>query len=162
MEREQVTKTCPLTDYLRKNNLADTELSAPLANYRPSIVSGSHLFISGQGPTDATGSAIIGKLGATLKIDEGQQAAALCALNILRVVRAQTGSCDAIKQIVQLNGYVNATPEFTEHPQVINGASNLMVEILGDRGAHSRAAIGTSSLPLGWAVEISAIVELAT
>ncbi len=157
-----MTKTCPLTNYLMKNNMADTELAAPVANYRPGIVSGPYLFISGQGPVDATGSAVIGKLGDTLKIDAGQKAAALCALNILRVVRAQTGSCDAIKQLVQLTGYVNAAPDFTEHPHVINGASNLMVEILGERGAHSRAAIGMSSLPLGWAVEISAIVELAS
>ncbi len=155
-------KTCPLTNYLMKNNMVDMELSAPVANYRAGMLSGPYLFISGQGPVDATGTPVSGKLGDDLKVADGQQAAALCALNILRVVRAQTGSCAAIKQIVQLTGFVNSTPDFTEHPQVINGASNLMVEILGDSGAHSRAAVGVSSLPLGWAVEISAIVELAS
>lgn len=156
-----MTNQCPLTDYLKKNKMADAEPSTPLANYRPGMITGPYLFISGQGPVDATGSAIFGKLGRDIEIADGQKAAHLCALNILRVVRATAGSCNAIKQVIQLTGYVNADPDFGDHAKVINGASDVLVEILGDRGAHSRAAVGVGSLPMGWAVEISAIVELA-
>jgi enamine deaminase RidA (YjgF/YER057c/UK114 family) len=130
----------------------------PVANYVPSATAGNLLFVSGQISKAADGSIATGRLGAGLSVADGRAAARLCALNILSQARAALGSLDRVARILRLTGYVNAAPEFTEHPQVLNGASDLMVEVLGDKGRHTRVAVGVSSLPLGCAVEIDALL----
>ncbi|HEY8248070.1 MAG TPA: RidA family protein [Hyphomicrobium sp.] len=132
----------------------------PVANYVPSRLSGNLLFISGQISKAADGSIASGRLGGGITVAEGRAAARLCALNILAQTKAAVGSLDRIEQILRLTGYVNAAPEFTEHPQVLNGASDLMVEVLGDKGRHTRVAVGVSSLPLGCAVEVDAVIVI--
>lgn len=130
----------------------------PVANYVPSAIAGNLLYISGQISKAGDGSIAKGRLGGGLSVEEGRQAAKLCAINILAQARAALGSLDRIAQVVRLTAYVNAAPEFTDHPQVVNGASDLMVEALGDKGRHTRVAVGVSSLPLGCAVEIDAVI----
>ncbi len=134
--------------------------SSPVANYVPFFVAGNLLFISGQVSKAADGSIVAGRLGGGMSVAEGREAARLCALNILAQAKAAAGSLDRIAQIVRLNGFVNAAPDFTEHPQVLNGASDLMVDVLGDKGRHTRVAVGVSSLPLGCAVEVDAVLLL--
>lgn len=137
------------------------EAPNPVANYVPFFLTGNLLFISGQISKAGDGTIISGRLGAELGVEEGRQAARASLLNILAQAKAATGDLDRIAQVVKLTGFVAATPEFTEHPQVINGASDLMVEILGDAGRHTRAAVGVASLPMGCAVEIDAIMMLS-
>ena len=108
---------------------------------------GNLLFISGQVSKAADGSIVTGRLGGGMSVVEGREAARLCALNILAQAKAAIGGLDRIAQIVRLNGFVNAVPEFTEHPQVINGASDLMVDVLGDKGRHTRVAVGVLEPP---------------
>lgn len=136
------------------------EAPNPVANYVPSFLAGNLLFISGQISKAADGSIVKGRLGADLTTEQGRDAARLCALAILAQVKAAVGDLDRIGHLVKLTGYVAAAPEFTEHPQVINGASDLMVEVLGDKGRHTRAAVGVSSLPAGCAVEVDAILQV--
>ena len=132
-----------------------------LASYVPYRTSSGLLHVSGQGPVDAEGSAIIGKLGSDLDVETGQMAARLCAVNILaQVQHALDGDWSRLQGCLKLNGFVNAAPDFTQHPQVINGASELIGEVLGDCGRHARSAVGVASLPLGWAVEIDALFEV--
>jgi enamine deaminase RidA (YjgF/YER057c/UK114 family) len=103
----------------------------------------------------------VGKLGAGIGIPDGLEAARLCALNVIAHLRvASSGDLDRVRRIVQLRGFVNCTPEFTDMPQVVNGASDLMVEVFGEAGRHARAAVGVSSLPAGVAVEVEATVEI--
>ncbi len=134
---------------------------APAANYVPVVQTGNLLFVSGQISRSPTGEEVVGKLGAGLGIPEGQRAAELCALNILAQVKATVGDLDRVVRVVRLNGFVNSAPDFTDHPQVINGASNLIGKILGERGKHSRCALGVAALPFGVAVEIDAVIEVA-
>jgi enamine deaminase RidA (YjgF/YER057c/UK114 family) len=134
----------------------------PVANYVPSVLAGNLLFISGQISKAADGSVTKGQLGAGLSVAEGSAAARLCALNLLAQAKAAVGELDRIAHIVKLTGFVNASPEFTDHPQVMNGASDLMVEVFGDKGRHARAAVGVSSLPMGCAVEVDAILLIET
>ena len=122
--------------------IALPEAPNPVANYVPSALSGNLLFISGQISKAGDGTITAGQLGGGLTVAEGREAARLCALNILAQARAALGNLDRIKQIIRLNGFVNAAPGFTEHPQVMNGASDLMVEVLGDKGRHTRVAVG--------------------
>jgi enamine deaminase RidA (YjgF/YER057c/UK114 family) len=140
--------------------LALPEPVAAVANYVPTLISGNLLYVSGQIAIGPDGS-LKGTLGADLDVESGQNAARICGLNILAQARAALGSLDRIGQVVRLTGYVNATPDFTDHPKVINGASDLMVAVLGDRGRHTRAAVGVSGLPLGVAVEIDAIIAIS-
>jgi len=134
----------------------------PVANYVPSCVAGNLLFISGQISRDADGTVTMGRLGAGLTVEQGRAAARLAALNVLAQVKAAVGELDRVAQVVRLTGFVSATPEFTDHPQVVNGASDLMVEVLGDKGRHTRAAVGVSSLPMGCAVEVDAVLLIGT
>jgi enamine deaminase RidA (YjgF/YER057c/UK114 family) len=134
----------------------------PVANYVPSCVAGNLLFISGQISRGADGAVIKGRLGAELTVEQGRAAARLAALNVLAQVKAALGELDRVAQVVRLTGFVSATPEFTDHPQVVNGASDLMVEVLGDKGRHTRAAVGVSSLPMGCAVEVDAVLLIGT
>ena len=133
----------------------------PLGAYVHYVQSGSRLMISGQGPVSASGVAITGRLGEDLEIEDGNRAAEVCGLNIVaRLNTALEGDFDRVKRIVRLNGFVNSAPDFTHHPAVINGASDLMFSLFGERGIHSRVAVGVAALPMGWAVEIDAIVEI--
>jgi len=134
----------------------------PVANYVPSCVAGNLLFISGQISRSADGTVTKGRLGADLTVDQGRAAARLAALNVLAQAKAAVGALDRIAQVVRLTGFVNAAPEFVDHPQVVNGASDLMVEVLADKGRHTRAAVGVSSLPMGCAVEVDAILLIET
>jgi enamine deaminase RidA (YjgF/YER057c/UK114 family) len=134
---------------------------APAANYVPVVQTGNLLFVSGQISRSPAGEEVVGKLGAGLGIPEGQRAAELCAINILAQVKAAVGDLDRVVRVVRLNGFVNSAPDFVDHPQVINGASNLIGKVLGERGKHSRCALGVAALPFGVAVEIDAVVEVA-
>lgn len=135
-------------------------MAAPQANYVPSVQTGNLLFVSGQvsiGP----GGRFVGKIGKTLSVEEGQQAARLCAINILANLKASLGSLDRVGRIVKLVGFVNCAPEFSEPHKVINGCSDLLTEVLGARGKHARSAVGMATLPLDAAVEVEVIVEIA-
>jgi enamine deaminase RidA (YjgF/YER057c/UK114 family) len=129
-------------------------------NYLPYRRVGELLFLAGVISTDESG-IIRGRLGANLTLEQGYAAARCCALTQLAVTADALGSLDLITEIISLNGYVACTPEFTEPPKVINGASDLLVALLGDRGRHARAAIGVSSLPMGAAVEIQMTLRVA-
>ncbi len=136
--------------------------TAPLANYVPYCITGNLIFISGQLPMKDGAFAYQGKLGADISQDEGIEAAKLCAINIIAQAKiALDGDLDRIVRIVKLGGFVNATPDFTNHPKVINGASDLFADVFGDKGRHSRFAMGAGSLPLGVSVEIEAVIEFA-
>lgn len=153
--------TTSITERLAKLNLELPSAPTPVANYVPYMQTASLLFISGQISKTADGKSITGKLGADLSVAQGQEAARICALNILAQAQAALGNLERIAQIIRIAGYVNATPDFAEHPQVINGASDLLADALGDAGRHTRAAIGVSSLPANCAVEIDAIIKVA-
>ena len=133
----------------------------PAANYVPFRICGNQLFVAGQ-VSITTEDRIIGKLGDGLSVDQGYAAARLCGLNILAQLRAALGDDADRAKAVKLGGFVNATPEFTEPPAVVNGASDLLVQVLGeDRGKHARFAVAVSSLPAGAAVEVDAVFEIA-
>ncbi len=146
---------------LKALGLTLPDAPAPVANYVPFHIAGQLLFISGQISRAADGTVMTGKLGGGVDVAGGRAAAKLCALNILSQARAALGNLDRIAQIVKLTGFVNAIPAFTEHPQVVNGASDCLVEILGDKGRHTRSAVGVGSLPLDAAVEVEAIIAIA-
>jgi enamine deaminase RidA (YjgF/YER057c/UK114 family) len=146
---------------LKELGLELPQPAAPIANYVGYTVSGNLVIVSGQICIWNGELRYVGKLGAGISIADGQQAAWLCALNILAQVRAAAGGdLDRVKRVLRVGGFVNCTPEFTDMPRVVNGASDLMVEIFGDAGRHARAAVGVSSLPGGVAVEVEATVEL--
>jgi enamine deaminase RidA (YjgF/YER057c/UK114 family) len=136
--------------------------NAPVANYVPYVVSGKMVFISGQVTMTPEGLKYVGKLGATLSVEDGKAAANLCAVNLLAQLKAACdGDLDRVRRCVRLGVFVNATPDFTQHPEVGNGASDLIVAVLGDAGRHSRAATGAGSLPRGVAVEVDGVFEIA-
>jgi enamine deaminase RidA (YjgF/YER057c/UK114 family) len=151
-----MTMTGTVEVRLRELNLELPDASAPIANYVPHLITGTQLYISGQVPLGPDGLAFQGKVGVEFDVDQGQQAARLCALNILAQARDALGDLDRIERCLRLGGFVNAAPDFTDHPMVVNGASDLMVDVLGDRGRHTRFAVGVSCLPLGAAVEVDA------
>lgn len=136
------------------------EASSPVANYVNAVRSGNLLFLAGKGPMKPDGNYITGKVGAELTIEEGYEAARLTAINQLAVIKAELGSLDKVKRVVKVLGMVNATPDFTNQPEVINGFSDLMVEVFGERGKHARSAVGMGSLPRGIAVEVEVILEI--
>jgi len=133
---------------------------APAANYVPAVESRGFLYISGQIPVGPNGIEHVGKLGRELGIDEGRAAARLCAINIVAQAKAALGDLDRVARIVKLVGFVNSDPEFTDQPKVVNGASDFMVEVFGDKGRHARSAVGVSALPFGVGVEVEAILEI--
>ena len=137
------------------------EPSAPVANYVPYVVSGNLVFVSGQLPVWNGDFRFIGKVGADFSLEEGIEAARLCGINLIAQARdAAGGDLDRIKRVVKLGGFVNAGPDFTDHPKVINGASDLMADVFGEAGKHARFAVGAVSLPLGVAVEVDGVFEL--
>jgi len=137
------------------------QAAAPVANYVPAVRSGDLLFIAGQICQWNGERRFIGKLGREISTEQGQEAARLCALNLLAQARnALGGDLDRILRCVRVGAFVNCTEDFTQQPQVANGASNLLVELLGDAGRHARAALGVNALPGGVAVEVDAIFEV--
>lgn len=146
---------------LRELGIALPEAAAPAANYVPFVVAGNLVFVSGQLPIAEGNLAFAGRLGAELGLEEGREAARLCGLNLLAQLKAACGGdLDRVRRVVRLGGFVASTPEFTDHPKVVNGASDLMVEVFADSGRHSRAAVGVAALPLGAAVEIDAVFQI--
>ena len=132
----------------------------PVANYVPTVRVGNLLFVSGHGPYNDGKTLTSGKLGKELTVDQGYQTARNVALNCLASIRAAIGDLDRVKRVVKLLGMVNCTEDFKDQPKVINGASDLLVEVLGDAGKHARSAVGMQALPNGIAVEIEMILEV--
>ena len=132
---------------------------APAANYVPFAQTGNLVFVSGQISQNESG-LIKGRLGDGMSVEDGTDAARRCGLALIAQVKAATGSLDRVRRVVKLTGFVNSTPDFTDQPEVINGCSDLMVEVFGDAGRHARAAVSAPALPLGVAVEIEAIFEV--
>jgi enamine deaminase RidA (YjgF/YER057c/UK114 family) len=134
--------------------------SAPIANYVKWVKVGNLLYTSGHGPTNAQGETTKGKLGATLTIEQGYEAARLTGLQLLATLKSALGDLSKVKRIVKVIGLVNCTDSFGDQPKVMNGFSDLMVAVFGDKGKHARSAVGTNALPNGMAIEIEMIVEL--
>ncbi len=134
--------------------------SAPVANYVNAVRSGNLLFLAGKGPLQADGTYLTGKVGADLTQEQGYEAARLTAISQLAVLKAELGDLRKVRRIVKVLGMVNATPDFTNQPEVINGFSDMMVAVFGERGKHARAAVGMGSLPRNIAVEVEMVVEV--
>ncbi|AYE84926.1 MAG: RidA family protein [Sulfitobacter sp.] len=149
-----------LTARLADLGITLPDAPAPAANYVPFVVTGNTVYVSGQISNGPDG-LITGRLGDGMDVDAGAAAARSCALSLLAQVRAACGGdLDRLKRVVKLTGFVNSTADFTDQPKVINGASDFMVEALGDAGRHARSAVSAASLPLGVAVEIEGIFEI--
>jgi enamine deaminase RidA (YjgF/YER057c/UK114 family) len=134
---------------------------APGGNYVPFVIVGDLVFMAGQVAREAGKMKYIGKVGREITIEDGQAAARLCALNLLAQLKvACGGDLDRVERCVRIGGFVNSLPDFFDHPKVINGASDLLVQVLGERGQHARTAVGVSSLPLDSAVEVEAVFQL--
>ena len=147
---------------LKELNIELPAPPAPVASYVPYVVSGNLVFVSGQVTISSGGLTYVGKIGADLSLDDGKAAARLCAVNVLAQVKAACGGdLDRVKRCVRLGVFVNATPDFTQHPEVANGASDLIGEVFGEAGRHARAAVGAGSLPRGVAAEVEAVFEIA-
>ena len=144
---------------LEELGLALPQAAAPVAAYVPTVLAGNLLHISGQLPFK-DGQLVTGRLGDGVSLEDGQEAAKLCALMLVAQMRAALGSLARVERIVKLGVFVNSTGDFTDQPKVANGASELMVALFGDAGKHARAAVGVPALPLGAAVEVDAIVEI--
>lgn len=132
----------------------------PIANYVKAVRTGNLLFVAGHGPTKADGSNTIGKVGKDLTTEQGYEAARQTAISLLSTLKAELGDLNKVKRIVKVLGMVNCTEAFTDQPKVINGFSDTMVAVFGEKGKHARSAVGMYALPLGMAVEIEMIVEV--
>ena len=135
-------------------------VSAPVANYVNAVRAGNLLFLAGKGPRPENGARPSGKVGRDYTVEQAYQHARTVGMDLLAVMRAELGSLDRVKRVVKVLGMVNAVPEFQDHPKVINGCSDLFVEVLGEAGKHARSAVGMGSLPMGIPVEIEVIVEV--
>ena len=135
------------------------EPMAAVANYVPFVISGDHLYISGQVSAGPDG-LVLGRLGESMDVAAGQAAARLCGINLIAQCKSALGELSRIKRVVKLGGFLNAHPDFTDIPQVINGCSDLMVDVFGDAGRHARSAVASPVLPLGVAVEIDGVFEI--
>ena len=137
------------------------EAAAPAANYVPYVQTGNLVVVSGQITLENGELKYIGRVGQDFSTDEAYEAAKLCGLNLIAQVKAACGgNLDRVKRVVRLGGFVNCTDDFTDQPKVINGASDLMAEVFGDKGKHARAAVGVNTLPLGVAVEVEGMFEV--
>jgi len=132
----------------------------PVANYVKAVRTGNLLFLAGHVSIRADGSAITGKLGKDLTVEQGYEAAKATTVSLLSTLKAELGNLDRIRRIVKVTGFVNSTPDFPDQPKVINGCSDLLVALFGDKGKHARSAVGTAALPLNYAVEIEMVVEV--
>lgn len=145
---------------LKEKGIALTPPSAPVANYVNAVRVGNLLFLAGKGPNKPEGGYVTGKVGKDLTIEQGYEAARLTAISHLAVLKAELGSLNKVKRIVKVLGMVNCTEDFKDQPKVINGYSDLMVEIFGEKGKHARSAVGMYALPMNIAVEVEVIVEI--
>lgn len=132
----------------------------PVANYAPGVVDGNLLYISGQLPMVEGKLKYQGKLGVNCSVEDGYEAARICALNGLGVIKALAGDLDRVEKIVKITGFVNSMSDFTDQPKVVNGASDLLGQVFGDAGVHARSAVGAAALPLGACCEVEMIVRL--
>ena len=148
------------SDRLKAAGVTLPDARPPVANYVPFVITGNLLFISGQVSITPDG-LIKGRLGEDMTLEQGQQAARACAINLIAQMKAALGDLDRVARVVKLGGFVNAAADFTDLPKVVNGCSDLMVEIFGDKGRHARAAVACPVLPMGAAVEVDAVVEFA-
>jgi enamine deaminase RidA (YjgF/YER057c/UK114 family) len=155
----QSTKADP-EKKLEELGITLVEPAAPTANYLKAVRTGKLVYLAGHGPDKPEGGQVTGKLGSDLTIEQGQQAARLVGISLLSSLKKEIGSLSKVKRIVKVLGMVNAVPTFANHSQVINGFSDLMVQVFGDNGKHARSAVGVGSLPANIAVEIEMIVEL--
>jgi enamine deaminase RidA (YjgF/YER057c/UK114 family) len=149
-----------VSDRLKAAGVTLPDARPPVANYVPFVITGNLLFISGQVSITPEG-LIKGRLGEDMTLEQGQQAARACAINLIAQMKAALGDLDRVTRVVKLGGFVNAAADFTDLPKVVNGCSDLMVEIFGDKGRHARAAVACPVLPMGAAVEVDAVVEFA-
>ncbi len=147
-------------DRLKELGLALPTPASPVANYVPFVLVNGFLYLSGQGPRRADGSLCTGKVGSDVSIDEAYQHAQLTGLNLLAVAHLALGDLARVRRVVKVLGMVNAVPTFGDHPKVINGCSDLFVNVLGDAGRHARSAVGMGSLPSNISVEIEAILQV--
>jgi enamine deaminase RidA (YjgF/YER057c/UK114 family) len=145
---------------LKQLGLVLPDVPSPVANYVPFRLAGNLLFLSGQGPRDEKGSMLTGKVGAEVTVEEAYRRARLIGLQLLSATHKALGSLDRVEAVLKVLGMVNAVPEFKDHPKVINGCSDLFVEVLGDAGRHARSAVGMGSLPNQISVEIEAILAV--
>lgn len=145
---------------LKQLGLVLPDVPSPVANYVPFRLAGNLLFLSGQGPRDEKGSMLTGKVGAEVTVEEAYRRARLIGLQLLSATQKALGSLDRVAAVLKVLGMVNAVPEFKDHPKVINGCSDLLVEVLGDAGRHARSAVGMGSLPNQISVEIEAILAV--
>ena len=136
------------------------EPSPPTANFVRAVRTGRLVFLAGHGPSKPEGGLVTGKVGADLNLDQAKEAARLSAISLLSSLKAEIGDLNKVKRIVKVHGMVNAVPDFTQHSQVMNGCSDFLVSVFGQRGKHARAAVGMGSLPRNMAVEIEMIVEV--
>ena len=161
---EEENRGCPDTDPEANLEALHIDLPVPTPppgiNFELAVRTGNLLFLSGGGPQKPDGSFVTGKVGQDLTVEEGYEAARLTAINQLGVLKATLGDLNRVKRIIKMFGMVDATADFTEHPAVINGASDLLVDVFGDCGRHARSAVGMGSLPFGIPVEIEMIVEI--
>jgi enamine deaminase RidA (YjgF/YER057c/UK114 family) len=142
-------------------NIEFPKVQPPVANYVPVAISGHQVFVAGQVCVWNGEFRHIGQLGREISIEEGQAAARLCGLNIVAQLQAALGDLDRLRRCIRLNVFVNSAADFTDQPKVANGASDLMVELFGDAGKHTRSAVGVAQLPFGVSVEIDAVFEIA-
>ena len=148
-----------ISDQLTALGLSLPSVPTPVAAYVNCVRSGNLLFLSGGLPIDGE-KKVIGKVPSAVSVEEAKEGARMIVLNRLAVIQQEIGSLDRVKQIVTLTGFVNSEPDFYDHPQVVNGASELLLSIFGERGQHSRTALGVAALPLNVAVEINLVVEI--
>jgi enamine deaminase RidA (YjgF/YER057c/UK114 family) len=148
-----------IEERLKQLGLELPSSAKPMANYVPAVRTGNLVFLSGHGPLEKD-RLVTGKVGSDLTVEEGYQAARLTAIGLLGSLKALIGDLERVRRIVKLLGMVNCDPTFMEQPQVVNGASDLLVEVFGDRGRHARSAVGMNALPVNIAVEIEMIVEV--
>ncbi len=149
-------------DTLRRLGLQLPPAPKPVANYIPAVLSGRLLFLSGVIPVREGALALSGKVGRDLTVEQGYDAARIALLNALAIVRSEAGSLDRVKRVVRMVGYVASAEGFVQQPAVVNGASDLLVELFDQAGRHARIAVGTSELPMGAPVELELILELAS
>ena len=147
-------------DHLKSLQIALPAAPEPAANSSPSVVIDNTIYISGQTPKQGNQLIYVGKLGVNVSLEDGYAAARLCALRLLSAIDAAVGDLNRIEKIIKITVYVNASDDFTAHPQVANGASDLFEQVLADRGLHARATVGVSSLPSGAAVEVDLIAKV--
>lgn len=159
-QSQSTTERIDFDARLQELGITLPEPSSPVANYVNAVQAGNVMFLAGKGPSLPEGGYITGKVGTELTVEEGYEAARLTGIAQLAVMKAELGDLNRVKRIVKVVGMVNADPTFANHPEVINGFSDLMVEVFGEKGKHARAAVGMGSLPRNIAVEIDVVIEV--